>query len=141
MTIEDRLEKIEAMLAGLLTERQEDWLTIAEFARVVGKAAVYVMGIGVPARTQVFDGFGGTPQNVAGKIAALPLKADRLQSLATAGHGLYVEANYTDSDTRAILGGLEASSAKTQLSPESARVWDERFYLPALALALLLLSL
>jgi Ca-activated chloride channel family protein len=95
----------------------------------------------VPAHTQVFDGFGGTPQSVAGKVVAPPLKADRLQSLATAGHGLYVEANYTDSDTRAILGGLEASSAKNQLSPESARVWDERFYLPALALALLLLAL
>lgn len=109
--------------------------------QVTGKAAVYTMGIGVPARSQIFGDDGGPLQNVAGKTAAAPLNADRLQSLAAAGHGLYVEANYTDSDTRAILDGLEASHTKTQLSAESARVWDERFYLPALALALLLLSL
>jgi Ca-activated chloride channel family protein len=150
----DRLRPALEMAAGMLKAEPGDNKSIlvisdgdfeehdiSGLARVVGKAAVYVMGIGVPARTRAFDGFGGSPQNVAGKIAAPPLKTDRLQSLAAAGHGLYVEANYTDSDTRAILGGLEASSAKTQLSPESARVWDERFYLPALALALLLLSM
>jgi Ca-activated chloride channel family protein len=150
----DRLRPALEMAAGMLKAEPGDSKSIlvisdgdfqegdfSGLARVTGNAEIYVMGIGVPVRTRVFDGDGGSLQSVAGKAAAPPLNADRLHSLAVAGHGLYVEANYTDSDTRAILDGLEASNAKTQMSFKSARVWDERFYLPALALALLLLPL
>jgi Ca-activated chloride channel family protein len=150
----DRLRPALEMAAGMLKAEPGDSKSIlvisdgdfqegdfSGLAWVTGNAEIYVMGIGVPVRTRVFDGDGGSLQSVAGKAAAPPLNADRLHSLAVAGHGLYVEANYTDSDTRAILDGLEASNAKTQMSSKSARVWDERFYLPALALALLLLPL
>jgi predicted site-specific integrase-resolvase len=39
MTLEERLEKIEAMLA-ILVERQQvrEWYTVEEFARIVGRA-------------------------------------------------------------------------------------------------------
>ena len=66
-------------------------------------------------------------------------RADRLQQLAAAGRGVYVEANYTDSDTRAILGRIEAAHDKARAAPESVRIWEERFYIPALALAFSLL--
>ena len=37
-TILERLEKIEAMLADLLIERQREWLSIEEFAQIASKA-------------------------------------------------------------------------------------------------------
>jgi Ca-activated chloride channel family protein len=112
-----------------------------ELVMAAGNAAIYTMGIGMTGGAAVFGSVGEPFQEIAGKTAPPRLKADRLQQLAAAGHGLYVEANYTDSDTRAILGRIEAANAKTRASPDSARVWDERFYLPALALALMLLPL
>jgi Helix-turn-helix domain len=38
MTIDERLERIETLIADLLMERQQEWLSIREFARIVGKA-------------------------------------------------------------------------------------------------------
>ena len=39
MTIEERLEKIESLLAALVERQQvKDWYTTEEFARLVGKA-------------------------------------------------------------------------------------------------------
>ena len=38
MTMEQRLEKIEAMLALLLDQQPRDWYTTQEFAKAVGKA-------------------------------------------------------------------------------------------------------
>jgi Ca-activated chloride channel homolog len=113
----------------------------AELAQIAGKATIYTMGIGATGPAQDFAGNGEPLQADAGKAAPSPLKADRLQLLAKAGRGFYVEANYTDSDTRAILDRIEGVDAKTQASPKSVRVWDERFYIPALILALLLLPL
>ncbi|HEV3437112.1 MAG TPA: MerR family transcriptional regulator [Gemmata sp.] len=38
MTVDERLERIETLLADLLIERQQEWFSIREFARIVGKA-------------------------------------------------------------------------------------------------------
>lgn len=150
----DRLKPALEMAAGMLKAEPGDNKSIlvisdgnfqendfAGLAQVARNAAVYGMGIGVVAPAPVFGGNGEALQDSAKEMRYPPLKADRLQQLATAGHGLYVEANYTDNDTRVILGSLEASNSKTEMASKSARVWDERFYLPALALALLLLPL
>jgi Ca-activated chloride channel family protein len=93
---------------------------IAGLAQAAGNATIYTMGVGAP-------GSG--------------LQAGRLQTLAAAGHGIYVEANYTDSDTRAILGRMGVASFRARASGQSVRNWNERFYVPALILALLLLPL
>ena len=150
----DRLKPALEMAAGMLNAEPGDNKSIlvisdgdfqdndfSGFIRVARNAAVYAMGVGVVAPAPVLAGNGAPLQDSAIEMRYPPLKAERLQLLATAGHGLYVEANYTDNDTRVILGSLEASNAKTEMASKSARVWDERFYLPALALALLLLPL
>ncbi|HEY5338378.1 MAG TPA: VWA domain-containing protein [Rhizomicrobium sp.] len=93
---------------------------INELAQAAGNAAIYTMGIGAP-------GSG--------------LQASRLQALAAAGHGIYVEANYSDSDTRALLNRMGAANVRARRSAKTVRVWDERYYIPALLLALLLLPL
>lgn len=92
---------------------QED--DFAALARAAGNATIYTMGVGTG------------------------LDTGRLQTLAATGHGLFVEANYTDSDTRAILDRVEAAGDKASMTQKSARVWADQFYVPALVLALLLL--
>jgi Ca-activated chloride channel family protein len=94
----------------------------ADLAGATGGATIFTMGIGTP----------GAPGSGS-------LQADRLQRLAAAGHGQYVEASYTDSDTRAILDQIGSAGSKAQATPASVRVWEERFYIPALLLAALLL--
>ncbi|HVX10247.1 MAG TPA: hypothetical protein VHC22_03545 [Pirellulales bacterium] len=44
MTLEQRLEKIEAMLAVLVETRQQEWYSVEEFARIVGRASLTVRG-------------------------------------------------------------------------------------------------
>jgi len=129
----DRLMPALQMAAGMLKDEAGDEKSIlvigdggfqerdiAGLVQAAGNATIYTMGVGAP-------GSG--------------LQASRLQMLATAGHGLYVEANYTDSDTRAILGRMGVASFRARATGQSVRTWNERFYVPALILALLLLPL
>jgi Ca-activated chloride channel family protein len=94
----DRLKPALQMAAGMLKDEVGDEKSIlvigdggfqerdiAGLVQAAGNATIYTMGVGAP-------GSG--------------LRANRLQMLATAGHGIYVEANYTDSDTRAILSRM-----------------------------------
>jgi Ca-activated chloride channel homolog len=129
----DRLKPALQMAAGMLKDEVGDEKSIlvigdggfqerdiASLVQAGGGATIYTMGVGAP-------GSG--------------LQASRLQTLATAGHGIYVEANYTDSDTRAILNRMGVANFRARVSGQSVRSWKERFYVPALILALLLLPL
>jgi Ca-activated chloride channel homolog len=113
----------------------------AGLARAAGGASIYTMGIGTTAGAFVPNGSGGLVQNAMGDTAISRLQASRLQQLAAAGHGSYVEADYSDSDTRAILDRIDATKVSAQITPKSVRVWENRFYIPVLALILLLLPL
>jgi Ca-activated chloride channel family protein len=116
---------------------QED--DFAALARAAGGAAIYTMGIGA-----TITGFPSQAPPLAGETgnwADSGLQAARLQQLAVAGHGIYVEANYSDSDTRAILRRINAAKGSAQATPASVRLWEDRFYIPLLALLLLLLPL
>ena len=112
---------------------------IAGLIRAAGGAAIYTMGIGTVAGAPIPNGNGDWLRLATGQIVTSHLQDRRLQMLATAGRGLYVEANYSDDDTRAILSRVEALNGKAQAGQNTVRVWDERFYIPALFLALLLL--
>ena len=113
----------------------------AALAHAAGNARIYTMGVGTATGAPVPGNDGGARKGAVGKTSISRLQAGRLQSLAAAGHGFYVEANYTDSDTRAILASVEAANNQAQVAPKSVRVWEDRFYIPALLLALLLLPL
>jgi Ca-activated chloride channel family protein len=93
---------------------------IADLVQAAGGATIYTMGVGLPNSG---------------------LRADRLRMLANAGHGIYVEANYTDSSTRAILSRMGVATFRARASGKNVRTWEERFYIPALLLAFLLLPL
>lgn len=109
---------------------------IAELARAAGGATIYAMGIGTPKGAPV-----GSDSRAAGKPKISRLQADRLRLLARSGNGLYIEADYTNDDTRAVLSRVEAGGDAGQATAKVARLWNERFYVPALFLALLLLPL
>ncbi|MDB5735382.1 MAG: von Willebrand factor type A-like protein [Alphaproteobacteria bacterium] len=112
---------------------------IAGLIRAAGGAAIYAMGIGTTAGAPIPGGDGGWLKLANGQDAISHLQDRRLQMLAAAGHGFYVEANYSDDDTRAILGRVEALNGKAQAGQDTVRVWDERFYIPAFLLGLLIL--
>lgn len=129
----DRLKPALQMAAGMLKDEVGDDKSIlvigdggfeendiAGLVKAAGGATIYTMGVGAPNSG---------------------LQVSRLQRLAAAGHGLYVEANYTDSDTRAILSRMGAANFRARVAGKGVRVPEERFYIPALFLALLLLPL
>jgi len=142
----DRLKPALEMAAAMLkaeTGRNKSILVIgdggfqetdfADLAHAAGGATIYVLGIGTAKGARFVD--------AAGRMKVSRLQADRLKRLARAGNGLYVEADYTNNDTRAILSRVEAGAAAGQATSKVARLWDERFYIPALFLAVLLLPL
>ena len=112
---------------------------ITSLIRAAGGAAIYTMAIGTIAGAPIPSGDGGWLRLANGQDAISHLQDRRLQMLAAAGHGFYVEANYSDDDTRAILGRVEALNGNAQAGQDKVRVWDERFYIPTFFLALLLL--
>jgi Ca-activated chloride channel family protein len=112
----------------------------ADLAQAGGNAAIYAMGIGTTAGASV-AGKGPQPWGEAGNATVMGLQATRLQQLASAGHGLYVEANYSDSDTRAILDRMDAAKGSAQMTSTSVQLWEDRFYIPLLILLVLLLPL
>ena len=109
-------------------------------ARTAGNAAIYTMGIGTSA-TAAFSEQGSQPWGETENERVSGLQRSRLQQLAVAGHGLYVEANYSDSDTRAILDRIDAAKGNAQITPMSVRLWEDRFYIPLLVLLVLVLPL
>jgi Ca-activated chloride channel homolog len=147
----DRLQPALAMAAKMLKaepSKSNSILVISDgafqesdfagLAQAAGNAEIYTMGVGTSAivATQGSQLWGETENaTVSG------LQRTRLQQLAAAGHGLYVEANYSDSDTRAILDRIDAAKGSAQITPTSVRLWEDRFYIPLLALLVLLLPL
>jgi Ca-activated chloride channel family protein len=109
--------------------------------RAAGGAAIDTMGIGTVAGGPIPNGAGDVVRLATGQSVTSHLQEPRLKMLAAAGHGIYIAANYSDDDIHAILDRVEAPDSNAQVGKNKVRVWDERFYIPALLLALLLLPL
>lgn len=67
------------------------------------------------------------------------LNVSFLESLAQAGQGIYRTADYRDDDTREILSVTGHEAPTTREEEEVTRVWNERFYLLAGLVMLMLL--
>ena len=94
-------------------------------------------GARVPAPPPAQAGSWVTDRN--GKPVVSSLNVKLLEGLAAAGQGIYREADYRDSDTRDMLKAAATSKLPPQAGDERTRVWHERFYLPLLVIAALLL--
>ena len=115
---------------------------ISGLVRAAGGARIFTMGMGTAEGAPVPDSNGGFVKNAAGNMEMSRLRAGVLQTLARLGQGIYVQANYTHDDTDAILARVAGTDAgAVRANSATVRIWNERFYIPLLLLALLLLPL
>jgi len=102
---------------------------------------VHVLGVGTPKGDAVPGQGPDSPwiMNRTGQPVNSSLNEPLLKSLAKAGNGLYLRADYREQDTDEILAEVKAQALPGTDQDERTRVWNERYYwLAGLALLLLL---
>jgi Ca-activated chloride channel family protein len=112
---------------------------IADLAAAARGAIINTMGVGTAEGVPIPSPDGGWVKDAKGQILIDRLHAERLQALSAVGHGIYVQATYDNSDTRALLNHIGGTSDEALVGGKTIRTWDEGFYIPALILALLIL--
>ncbi len=100
---------------------------------------LHVLGVGTPAGSSVPGQRGAIMVDAGGRAIRSALDEPLLRSLAEAGRGIYRRADYRDDDTRAVLEAAAISRIPAEAGNERTRIWNDRFYLPVLLLAALLL--
>ena len=113
---------------------------LAGLVRAARGARIYTMGVGTPQGAPVPDGNGGFVDAANGNMLISRLESGKLRALARLGGGIYVHADYTQAATDAVLARVEGLGA-VRHGPKTVRIWNARFYIPVLLLALLLLPL
>lgn len=146
------LERAEQLLAGLPKESARAILLISDgdfdepglTERVVRLAAqgirLHALGIGTQSGATVPAPGGGLVSDPAGRPVRTLLNEPLLESLASAGQGIYRRADYRDADTTAILEASTTSQMPPLASETQARVWNERYWLPLLLAVVLMLD-
>ncbi len=114
-----------------------DETDIPALAAAAPGASIYTMGVGTDEGAPVSSN-GEWLKGADGKMLMARLRADRLRALSDAGHGAYIPADYTDRDTRELLGRI-GGTADSGPAKKNTRVWRERFYIAAFLMALLVL--
>ncbi|MGB5607127.1 MAG: VWA domain-containing protein [Gammaproteobacteria bacterium] len=100
--------------------------------------SVHILGVGTAAGDAVPGKDGLWIKGRTGQPVVSALNELQLQALAKAGGGIYLQADYQESDTKKILERVKAQALPNARREERTRVWNERFYWFA-GLALLLL--
>lgn len=99
----------------------------------------YVLGVGTEDGGYVPDDQGDWLRDKNGNRVVSRLDEGQLQELARAGDGLYLRADYRDSDSQQLLQRIR-DDAPPMLENNPVRIWQERYYLlVGLMLFLLLL--
>jgi Ca-activated chloride channel family protein len=147
------LERASELIAGQPEESVSSLLLVTDGdfdeqdleQRLKGMAAagirVHILGVGTPEGDAVPGPDRANPwvMNRSGQPVISSLNEARLKSMAKAGNGIYLRADYRESDTRKILAEVKAQALPKGDREERTRVWNERFYwLTGLALVLLL---
>ncbi|NKN32599.1 vWA domain-containing protein [Marichromatium bheemlicum] len=104
---------------------------------------LHVLGIGIEQGTLVPAPQGGwihDPMDPTRQPVRSALEPERLEALAEAGDGRYRVATQDQSDTRALLAASAEQARSAEVGEERARIWNERFWIPLIVLALLVLS-
>jgi Ca-activated chloride channel family protein len=112
-------------------------LRLKEFADA--NVRVHILGVGTPEGDAVPGQNSPWIQGRSGQPILSSLNEALLKSMARAGNGLFLQADYREDDTRKILAEVKAQALPSEDRDERTRVWNERFYwLAGLALLLLL---
>jgi Ca-activated chloride channel family protein len=101
----------------------------------------HVLGIGTPGGGPIPAEAGQSDllRDRTGRIIESRLNEDLLQQLAKAGGGRYLQADFRDQDSEAILELSAGDLGQPTPTQEKTRVWNEPFYWLLLPLMLLLL--
>ncbi len=99
----------------------------------------HVLGVGTKEGARVPVQQGGWLHDLSGQPVLSSLNETLLEELAGAGQGIYQVADYRDDDTEEILEAAAITRLPTEASDGRTRIWNERFYLPLLVLAALLI--
>jgi Ca-activated chloride channel family protein len=146
------LDRAEQLLAGLPQDSARAILLISDgdldepglpehVARLAAAGIrFHALGVGTPEGTAVPAPGGGVVRDFSGEPVGSALNEGLLESLAEIGGGIYQLANYRDSDTDAILRAATVSRLPPQARDERTQVWNERFWIPVLAIMLLVLA-
>ncbi|MGD2083536.1 MAG: VWA domain-containing protein [Chromatiales bacterium] len=103
---------------------------------------LHVMGVGTPGGGPVPARFGRWMSGSGGKAVESRLDVAGLSALAEAGGGVFITADYRDSDTREILElASRGQKARAAEGDARTRVWNERFYWLVLLVMVLLFPL
>ncbi|MGE5154039.1 MAG: vWA domain-containing protein [Bdellovibrio bacteriovorus] len=145
------LDRAEALLAGLpedsakaillISDGDFDEPELVERVRKLGEQGirVHALGIGTPSGGRVPAPRGGWVLDGTGAPVVSTLNESLLQSMAEAGGGVYRLADYRDGDTKAILKAAEVMRLPPEAGDERTRLWNERYWIPVLAVVGLLL--
>jgi Ca-activated chloride channel homolog len=145
------LDRAEALFAGIPEDSARSVLLISdgdfdepELLERIGKLAesgirFHALGVGTPQGARVPAPRGGWILDAKGVPVVSTLNEPLLRSLAEAGGGVYRLADYRDADTRAVLKAAEVMRLPPEAGDERTRLWNERYWIPVLAVVGLLL--
>ncbi len=97
------------------------------------------LGIGTPDGALVPADRGGWIMDRHGQPVRSSLNEPLLEDLARAGQGIYERADYREDDSKAVLKAAAISRLPPEAGDERTRIWNDRFYLPVLAVIALLI--
>ncbi|MEA3274811.1 MAG: VWA domain-containing protein [Pseudomonadota bacterium] len=98
----------------------------------------HVLSVGTEEGARVPAQKGGWIMDRYGQPIRSVLNETLLEELARAGQGTYQRADYRDDDTEEILETAAVTRLPPEAGDERTRIWNERFYLPLLVIAALL---
>lgn len=145
------LERAEQMLEGLpedsaraillITDGDFDEPGLTDRVRELAEKGirVHVLGIGTSEGGKVPGPRGGWVLDRTGAAVISKLDEPDLERLAEAGDGIYRLADFRDSDTDAVLEAAAVMSLPPTEGDERTKLWNERFWIPVLLTAVLLL--
>jgi Ca-activated chloride channel family protein len=136
----DSLPKDSARAILLISDGDFDEPNLIQHVQKLAAKGIrfHALGIGTTAGTQVPADHGGWVLDRFGHPVHSALNEKLLEELAQAGNGIYERADYRDGDSRAVLKAAAISRLPPEAGDERTRVWNDRFYLPVLAMAALL---
>jgi Ca-activated chloride channel family protein len=108
----------------------------AGLKKAAGGAAIYTMSVGTAEGAPIAEDNGGWVKDSDGRMLIAKVRTDKLQAL-----GAYIGGSDSDSGIKSLVARINGALAGQQSAQKNIRIWQERFYIPALALALLLLPL
>lgn len=126
----------------LISDGDLENLPGGEFWEQLGQRNIrlHTMGIGTPDGAPVPDAKGNWRRDSQGRVILSRLRRDTLQELARQGGGRYLEASFLDQDSKTLLEEWQKHRAGER-QERTIRLWEDRFYVLVMPLALLLLPL